>query len=711
MNGYSGYNQVKMKESDATKMALSTPVGNFYYVVMPFGLKNAGATYQRAMTLIFQDLNHKEMEVYVDDIIVKAKKRAEFVPNLRRVLSRCRNYGLKMNPAKCTFGVTSGKVLGFKVTKAGIEMDEDKENTIMEMSAPKNKEELQALIGKVSYVRRFIPVLDTSMASLLPLLRKGSSWVWAEEQQMAFDKIKVCLTHPHVMRPPIPGEPLYLYVANTDKAIGAVLVQDMGNDNLTPIYYISKALKDAELRYSPAEKACLPLILAAQKLRHYLLAHRTYVVASGNPIAYFSATTIPSGGMARWSVQLFEFSLQPAKPKGIRGQAIADLLAAFPGCETTSLHEDIPGEISMEEESKSWLLYFDGSSHGHKGGAGVVLITPDDELISKAFKLDFPCTNNAAEYETFLLGLKIARNLGARNVEVKGDSRFLIQQTLGEFSVKEPTLAAYRDKFQRLIEEFDNVSLAHTGRTSNRHADALTTLASSMQMINVTEETITVIKNTIPSTWFEDVIFEDADDWRRPILNDLKQQPEDRQLSWKDLSKCCEEGYEDGGAEERLLLQGEMLRLIEAAEWKEKVLGASESNYLMQYYVVDCTSEEWQGRAKLSQVCVGMHEIAGKMALFEVVVGGNCKLMSRCSLSCWSLEMMKNEADGLMLQKVVQLLQGVYKAMGTASTSIAGSKLNRNGSTIVLVYGTDANVGVIGTAGEEQGYVGGLRLV
>ncbi|XP_026458811.1 uncharacterized protein LOC113359383 [Papaver somniferum] len=368
------------------------------------------------------------------------------------------------------------------------------------------------------------------MASLLPLLRKGSSWKWGEEQQMALDKIKACLTHPHIMRPPIPEEPLYLYVANTDKAIGTMLVPDMGNDNLTPIYYISKALKDTELRYSTAKKACLPLVLAAQKLRHYLLAHQTYVVSSGNPIAYFFATTIPSGRMARWSVHLFEFSLQPAKPKGIWGQAIADLLEAFPGCATTPLHEDIPGEITMAEEFKLWSLYFDGSSHGDKGGAGVVLITPDDELISKAFKLDFPCTHNAAEYEAFLLGLKISRDLGARNIEVKGDSHILIQKMLGEFSVKEPTLEAYRDKAQRLIVEFDNVSLAHMGRTSNKHIDALSTLSSSLQMINVTEETITVIKNTLPSTWLEDVIFEEEDDWRRLILKDLKQQPEDRHL-------------------------------------------------------------------------------------------------------------------------------------------------------------------------------------
>lgn len=146
MDRYSGYNHIRMRESDAPKTAFATPVGNLYYVAMPFGLKNTGARYQRAMTLIFHDINHREMEVYVYDIVVKAKKKADHVSNLRRVLSRCRSYGLKMNPAKCTFGITSVKILGFKVTKSGIKLDEDKANAILTMTTPRNKDELQALI-------------------------------------------------------------------------------------------------------------------------------------------------------------------------------------------------------------------------------------------------------------------------------------------------------------------------------------------------------------------------------------------------------------------------------------------------------------------------------------------------------------------------------------------------------------------------------------
>ncbi|KAI3925698.1 hypothetical protein MKW92_034480, partial [Papaver armeniacum] len=108
---------------------------------------------------------------------------------------------------------------------------------------------------------------------------------------------------------------------------------------------------------------------------------------------------------------------------------------------------------------------------------------------------------------------------------------------LGEFSVKEPALAAYRDKAQKLIKDFDSVSLAHTGRTSNKHAHALATLASSLQMLFSNEGTITVTKNSMPPTWFEDIIFENENDWGRPILQCLKQQSEDHQVPWKLLSK------------------------------------------------------------------------------------------------------------------------------------------------------------------------------
>ena len=123
MDGFSGYNQIRMSPKDAAKIAFRTPIGNFYYTVMPFGLKNVGATYQRAMTVIFHDIMHKEIEDYVDDIVVKSKARENHFFDLRRVFERCCLYKLRMNLLKYAFGVPTGKFLGFLVHQRGIDVD------------------------------------------------------------------------------------------------------------------------------------------------------------------------------------------------------------------------------------------------------------------------------------------------------------------------------------------------------------------------------------------------------------------------------------------------------------------------------------------------------------------------------------------------------------------------------------------------------------
>ena len=123
MDGFSGYNQVRMAPEDEDKTAFYTPVGVYCYKVMPFGLKNAGATYQRAMQYIFADMIHEELEDYVDDIIVKSRTRGNHLHTLQKILQRCRVYKLRLNPRKYAFGVTSGQFLGFLVDQHGIQID------------------------------------------------------------------------------------------------------------------------------------------------------------------------------------------------------------------------------------------------------------------------------------------------------------------------------------------------------------------------------------------------------------------------------------------------------------------------------------------------------------------------------------------------------------------------------------------------------------
>ena len=179
-----------MAPKDVEKTAFRTPMGNFYYTVMPFRLKNAGVTYQRAMTTIFHDMMHQELEDYMDDIVVKSKKREVHFYVLKKVFQRCRAFKLRMNPLKCAFGVSSGKFLGFLVHSRGIDVDPAKATTIATMRPPVTVKELKSFLGKVSYIWRLIPGLASITSAFTKLLKKGQSFEWGEAQQIAFKRLQ-----------------------------------------------------------------------------------------------------------------------------------------------------------------------------------------------------------------------------------------------------------------------------------------------------------------------------------------------------------------------------------------------------------------------------------------------------------------------------------------------------------------------------------------
>jgi hypothetical protein len=149
MDGFSGYNQIKMAVEDKEKTSFITPWGTFCYQVMPFGLTNAGATYQRGMTTLFHDMMHKEIEVYVDDMIVKLGTEEEHVEYLLKMFQRLRKYQLRLNPNKCTFGVRSGKLFGFIFSQKGIEVDPNKVRAIREMPAPQTEKQVRGFLGRL----------------------------------------------------------------------------------------------------------------------------------------------------------------------------------------------------------------------------------------------------------------------------------------------------------------------------------------------------------------------------------------------------------------------------------------------------------------------------------------------------------------------------------------------------------------------------------
>ena len=156
MDAFSGYNQIKMKEEDQEKTSFMTSEGLLCYKVMPFGLKNAGATYQRLMNKMFTHQIGRNVQVYVDDILVKSLRENNHLDYLQETFDTLRSYNMKLNPSNCVFGVTAEKFLGFMVSQRGIEVNPEKVRAIMELGPPKTVKEVQSLNGKIVALSRLV---------------------------------------------------------------------------------------------------------------------------------------------------------------------------------------------------------------------------------------------------------------------------------------------------------------------------------------------------------------------------------------------------------------------------------------------------------------------------------------------------------------------------------------------------------------------------
>ena len=429
MDGFSGYNQIKMAPEDMEKTSFITPWGTYCYKVMPFGLKNAGATYQRAATTLLHDMIHKEVEVYVDDMIVKAKDREGHTPALRKFFERIKHYKLRLNPKKCTFGVTSGKLLGFIVSQRGIEVDPDKIKAIMEMKPPKTEKEIQGFLGRIQYINRFIAQLTMICEPIFKLLKKDVPIKWDEQCQVAFDKIKEYLLKPPILVPPMQEKPLLLYLSTTDTAMGALLAQYLEESRKeNAIYYISKKMTGYEEKYSVLEKTCVALVWVVRKLSHYMLSFQVFLIARMDPLKYLMEKPVQDGKTAKWVLLLSEFDIKYVTQKSIKGRAIADHLANCPPTQVEEVQDEFPdGDILMLEPTR-WRLYFDGAANRNGSGVGILLISPKEAHVPISVKLNFSTTNNVAEYEACLLGLETAISMGIEELDVYGDSALIIWQ-------------------------------------------------------------------------------------------------------------------------------------------------------------------------------------------------------------------------------------------------------------------------------------------
>ena len=172
MDGFYGNNQILMAPKDREKTSFITEWGTYCYKVIPFELKNAGATYQRAATTLFHDMMHRNVEVYVDDMIAKSRDRTNHWAALARFFQRIRRFILRLNPKKCTFGVNFGKLLGYMISERGIEVDPDKIRAILDMPPPQAETEIRGFLGRLQYINIFIARLIDICEPIFLFLRK-----------------------------------------------------------------------------------------------------------------------------------------------------------------------------------------------------------------------------------------------------------------------------------------------------------------------------------------------------------------------------------------------------------------------------------------------------------------------------------------------------------------------------------------------------------
>ena len=184
MDTFSGYNQIRMAEEGQEKTAFITSQGLYWYKVMPFGLKNARATYQRLVNKMFSKQIDRNMEVYVDDMLVKSREELAHLDDLKETFSTFKQYQMKLNPSKCAFGVSSKKFLGFMVSQRGIEANPEKVQAILNMTSPKTITEVLKLTGRIAALNRFVCRATDKRLPFFKTLKQAFSWT--DECEVAF---------------------------------------------------------------------------------------------------------------------------------------------------------------------------------------------------------------------------------------------------------------------------------------------------------------------------------------------------------------------------------------------------------------------------------------------------------------------------------------------------------------------------------------------
>ncbi|GJY27943.1 reverse transcriptase domain-containing protein [Tanacetum coccineum] len=360
LDAYKGYHQIQMAKEDEEKTTFITSQRIFCYTKMPFGLRNVGATYQRLVDKAFHKLIGKNLEVYVDDLVIKSLTEDEIVRDIEETFKTLREINMKLNPKKCTFGAEEGMFLGYKVNTKGLKVCPDKVDAVLSLPSPECLKDVQKLNGKLASLNR--------------------------------------------------------------------------------------ALRGPEINYTSMEKLVLALVHASKRLKR----------------------------LQKWSIELGEYAIHYRPRVSVKGQILADFIVERP-------EEDSPN-TPMEVEEKlyePWIFFIDGSSCTDGSGSGLILINPEGMEFTYALRFRFDATNNEAEYEALIAGLRIAEEMGVKNLQANMDSRLVANQVNITYVAKEVDMIHYLEKVKALTGSFKAFTIKQIPRSKNKKANALSKIDST----------------------------------------------------------------------------------------------------------------------------------------------------------------------------------------------------------------------------------------
>nr|GEW65267.1 reverse transcriptase domain-containing protein [Tanacetum cinerariifolium] len=408
LNAYKGYHQIQMKKEDEEKIAFITSQRIFCYTKIPFGLRNAGATYQRLVDKAFHKQIGRNLEVYVDDLVIKSLTEDEIVRDIEETFKTLREINMKLNSKKCTFDVEKGMFLEYKVNAKGLKVCPDKVDAILSPLTPKCLKDVKKLNGKLASLNRFLAKLAEKSLPFFKTLKKctnKSDFHWTTEAEEAFKQIKQLIAELPMLTAPMEKKELIVYLA---------------------------AAKETE--------------------------------------------------------------------------------------------ESLDTLMEVEEEiPEPWILFMDGSSCTDGSRVGLTLTNPTGMEFTYALRFRFDATNNEAEYEVLIAGLRIAKQTGVKNLQENTNSHLVANQVNGTYVAKEADMIRYMEKVRALTSSFKAFSIRQVPRSENKKAYTLSKIAS-ISFAHLSKQVLVeeLKEKSISKVEILAVVEEEGDTRMTPIFEYLK---------------------------------------------------------------------------------------------------------------------------------------------------------------------------------------------